>query len=152
AREEKDFINADDLARRARLGKRELDALAQADALRALAGDRHRARWAALGHETVPVLLNDAPRLDADITLPTPREGQDILADYQSTGLSLRRHPVALLRSRLEKLRVTRNCELQGLRDRQSLRVAGIVMFRQRPQTAKGVMFMTLEDETGIVN
>ena len=152
ARDEKGFADTDDLARRARLSRRELDALAQADALRTLAGHRHSARWAALAHELAPALLADAPRPDAAVTLAAPREGQDILADYQSTGLSLRRHPVALLRTRLERLRVTRNADLPRLRNRQPLRVAGIVMFRQRPQTAKGVTFMTLEDETGIVN
>ncbi len=152
ARAQQSFDDAGDLARRARLSKRELDLLAQADALQALAGHRHAARWAALGHERAPELLADAPRQEFDVRLPAPSEGQEILSDYRSTRLTLRRHPVSLLRDRLDRLGVVRNAETRGLQDKQRLSVCGLVMFRQRPQTAKGVMFMTLEDETGIVN
>ena len=74
------------------------------------------------------------------------------MADYQSTGLSLRRHPVALLRPRLQPLGVITNASLATVADGRSVRVSGLAMFRQRPGSAKGVMFLTLEDETGIVN
>jgi error-prone DNA polymerase len=146
------FVGVADLAARAQLSKRELDALASADALRGLAGDRHRARWQARGHERAEGLLHDAAPADESAALPPPREGEDILADYRSTGLTLRRHPVALLRARLARARVTPNGELQTRPNGKPVRVAGIVMFRQRPGSAKGTMFMTLEDDTGIVN
>jgi error-prone DNA polymerase len=84
--------------------------------------------------------------------LPTPGEGSEILADYSSTGLTLRRHPVALLRPRLDRLKVTPNSALETLPHKRRIRVAGLTMFRQRPPEAKGVMFLTLEDEGGIVN
>jgi error-prone DNA polymerase len=96
--------------------------------------------------------LHDAAPADESAALPPPREGEDILADYRSTGLTLRRHPVALLRARLARARVTPNGELQTRPNGKPVRVAGIVMFRQRPGSAKGTMFMTLEDDTGIVN
>jgi error-prone DNA polymerase len=146
-RSEGAFAGVADLARRAQLSRRELDALAAADALHGLSGHRHSARWQARGHEAV-----DAPIADEPTTLPAPREGEDILADYRSTGLSLRRHPVALLRNRLIRARVTANGKLHEKHDGAPVRVAGIVMFRQRPGSAKGTIFMTLEDDTGIVN
>lgn len=152
ARSAQTFADAEDLARRASVSKKELNALAHADALRTLAGHRHQARWAALGREAMPVLLKDAPLADQPVSLPAPNEGEDIVADYQSTGLTLRRHPAALLRPQLDRLRVERNAGIHRLQNGRDLRVAGLVMFRQRPGTAKGVTFMTLEDETGIVN
>ena len=92
------------------------------------------------------------PRLEAKLSLPMPSEGAEILSDYRSVGLSLRKHPVALLRPKLDKLKVIANDQLAKLRHGQLLRVAGLPMFRQRPPEAKGVMFITLEDDTGIVN
>jgi error-prone DNA polymerase len=151
-RSERAFAGVADLARRAQLSRRELDALAAADALHGLSGHRHSARWQARGHEVADGLLRDAPIVDEPAALPAPREGEDILADYSSTGLSLRRHPVALLRDRLIRARVTANGKLHEKHDGVPVRVAGIVMFRQRPGSAKGTMFMTLEDDTGIVN
>jgi error-prone DNA polymerase len=151
-RSERAFADVADLARRAQLSRRELDALAAADALHGLSGHRHSARWQARGHEAVDGLLCDAPVADEPAALPAPREGEDILADYRSTGLSLRRHPVALLRNRLIRARVTANGKLHEKPDGAPVRVAGIVMFRQRPGSARGTMFMTLEDDTGIVN
>ncbi|HZP13848.1 MAG TPA: error-prone DNA polymerase [Nevskiaceae bacterium] len=152
ARKERAFDDVDDLSRRARLNKRELDVLAHADALRVLAGHRHAARWAALGQDRAPEMLREASRADLPIDLPAPSEGEEILSDYQSARLTLRRHPVALLRDRLDALRVTRNVDVKSARDQQPITVSGLVMFRQRPEAAKGVMFMTLEDESGIVN
>jgi error-prone DNA polymerase len=152
ARTEKSFDDVDELARRARLNQRELDLLARADALQRLIGHRHLAHWAALGHERPAELLAEAPRPDSHIALPAPSEGEEILADYRATRLSLRRHPVSLLRERLQEMGVVRNADVRALRDKQRLQVSGLVMFRQRPEAAKGVMFMTLEDETGIVN
>lgn len=152
ARAQRPFRDAADLAARARLNRRELDLLAQADALRALAGHRNQARWLSLGYTPQADLLAQAPRQEAQLALPLPSEGAEILSDYRSTGLSLRRHPVALLRTKLDRLKVTPNDRLAKLPHGRNLRVAGLTRFRQRPQEAKGVMFLTLEDDTGIVN
>ena len=152
ARTQAPFRDADDLAARAGLHRRELDLLAQADALRVLAGHRNQARWHALGYTPQRDLLTGIARLEAPVTLAKPSEGKQILSDYQSTGLTLRRHPVALLRPRLTALKVLPATRIAQLPHGRRTQVAGITMFRQRPPTAKGVMFITLEDETGIVN
>lgn len=152
ARAQQPFRDANDLAARARLNRRDLDLLAQADALRALAGHRNRARWLSLGYQPQADLLAGVPRLEAAVPLRAPSEGAEIVGDYRSTGLTLRRHPVALLRPRLDRLKVTPNERLAALPHGRRLRVAGLTMFRQRPPEAKGVMFLTLEDDTGIVN
>ncbi len=146
------FRDADDLAARAELSRSELDALAQADALAPLAGNRNRARWLSLGYTPQRDLLAGIERRETEVALPDPREGSEILADYRSTGFTLRRHPVALLRPRLDKLKVTPSSALLRLPHKKRIKVAGMTMFRQRPPEAKGVMFLTLEDEGGIVN
>ena len=146
------FRDVEDLAARAQLSRLELDALAKADALKALSGHRHHARWASLGYVPQRDLLSAIERREAAIVMPAPSEGSEVLADYRSTGLTLRTHPVKLLRPRLARLKVTPNDQLIRTAHKKRLRVAGITMFRQRPPAAKGVMFITLEDETGIVN
>ncbi|WP_206370245.1 error-prone DNA polymerase [Solimonas marina] len=146
------FANVDDLARRARLGTRELESLAGADALHALAGHRFQARWQTRGHARLDGVLADAELPDDDVALAAPVEAEDVLADYQFTHLSLRRHPAALLRAKLQRQRIVPNDSLRTLADGHTVRVGGIVMFRQRPGSANGTMFITLEDETGIVN
>jgi error-prone DNA polymerase len=140
------------LAERAGLGRRSLDALAAAGALASLAGHRHGARWQAAGvRRNRDLLAGQAPR-EAPVPLPAPREGQDIAADYRGLGLTLGRHPLALLRGQLGRRRVSTAAALAGLPDGRLVRVAGIVTHRQRPGTASGVVFVTLEDETGSVN
>jgi error-prone DNA polymerase len=94
----------------------------------------------------VAATIDDTPALGA------PTEGQNIVADYRSAGLTLRRHPLALLRARLLEQRLMPAAKLNGYRNGQPARGCGIVTVRQRPGTAKGVIFMTLEDETGNVN
>jgi error-prone DNA polymerase len=84
--------------------------------------------------------------------LRAPTEGQDIAADYQSLGLTLGRHPLALLRTRLRRQGISTAIDLQEVRDEASVHTAGIVTTRQRPASAGGVTFVTLEDETGYVN
>ncbi|MDD3650446.1 error-prone DNA polymerase [Immundisolibacter sp.] len=146
------FGSVQDLAERAGLGRRALDALAGAGALASLAGHRHGAHWQAAGvRRSRDLLAGQAPR-EAPVALPPPREGQDIAADYRSLGLTLGRHPLALLRGRLDHRRVCTAAALAGLPDGRLVRVAGIVTHRQRPGTASGVVFVTLEDETGSVN
>jgi error-prone DNA polymerase len=153
AREPSHFESVADLGQRAQLNRRDLNALARADALHALAGPRRAARWAALGVERLPGLL--AGTFVRDIqqpSLPPAGEGAEVMADYASIGLSLRKHPAALLRERLTPLRVTRAAALGEKPEGSAVRVAGLVRFRQRPPAAKGVMFVSLEDETGVCN
>ena len=146
------FADVEDLARRADLERRDLRNLAAAGALAALAGHRRAAHWQAAGAQERPRLLRDAPIRDRQPALLPPTEGEDIVADYRSLGLTLGRHPLALLRRRLQRLRVTSAAELHALPDGRPARTAGIVTGRQRPATAKGVVFVTLEDETGYIN
>ncbi len=152
ARASAPFIDIHDLTRRARLDHKGLDALAAADALASLAGHRHHARWAVLGLEPPTPLFID-PRIDeAEPRLRPPTEGQAIVADYGSLGLTLGRHPLALLRPRLARMRFISADRVQGLAQGDPVRTAGLVITRQRPGTATGVVFVTLEDETGYVN
>jgi error-prone DNA polymerase len=133
-----------------KLNKRDLRCLAAAGALQSTAGHRRLAHWAAAGAERRAPL--DAPALERLPELPAPREGEDIVADYASLGLTLGRHPLALLRNHLKQRRLITAQELTALRHGSTARVAGLVTCRQRPDTASGVIFVTLEDETGNVN
>jgi error-prone DNA polymerase len=146
------FRDVDDLGRSARIGGRDLEALVAAGALAGLAGDRHRARWAVLGVSEPPPLLADAPLREAPPALPVPREGEDLLADYAALGLTLGRHPLALLRPHLRRRRLLPAAAVNGLAHGSPVRTAGLVTCRQRPGTASGVTFVTLEDETGTLN
>jgi len=146
------FKNIDDLARRARLDQFELGALARANALLPLTGHRRQAKWEVSAMRPAPALLRDAPIMETPIALPAASEGQEIVADYASIGLTLQRHPLALLRPRLKQMNLSTSLEMRGFADRKIARTAGIVTMRQRPPTAKGTMFVTLEDETGITN
>ena len=152
ARAEKAFADAHDLARRAALKRADLEALAAADALHGLSGDRHRAQWQVSGIEAPLPLFTAAEQSAVEVMLPKPGEGQNIIADYASSGLSLRRHPLALLRPRLNKRGIRTAQQLWSVRDGAIARVAGLVIGRQRPGTASGVIFVTLEDETGQTN
>ena len=152
ARQRTPFRDVADLVARAGLDARERRLLAQADALQTLSGHRHAAHWQMQGVEQLPGLLAGHSAAEGEVDLRAPREGEDILADYASTGLTLRRHPLALLRPRLATLGVRTAADLDGLEHRQGVRVAGLVLNRQRPQTANGTLFMTLEDETGCHN
>jgi len=139
-----------ELAQRARLDRKDLRALAGAGALRSLAGHRRLAHWHASGAESRPAL--EVPLEGAVPRLAAPSEGEEIVADYASLGLTLGRHPLALLRAHLERLGLARACDLAQRSHGSSARAAGLVTCRQRPDTASGVIFVTLEDETGTVN
>jgi len=152
ARRERPFESVADLARRARLDPRDLKCLAAAGALKSLAAHRRLAYWDVAGVETRPVLLRDAPVAEPTPRLPVPSEGEDLVADYASLGLSLGRHPLALLRDRLRRMRLATAAEIRSLPHGSLARACGIVTGRQRPDTASGVVFVTLEDETGYVN
>jgi error-prone DNA polymerase len=146
------FRDVDDLGRRAQIERRDLEALAAAGALVGLSGDRHRARWAVLGVAEPPPLLAGVPLREAPPALPVPREGEDLLADYASLGLTLGRHPLALLRPQLRRRRLLPAAAVNELAHGTPVRTAGLVTCRQRPGTASGVTFVTLEDETGTLN
>jgi len=132
------------------LNRKDLRSLASADALQSLVGHRRLAHWAAAGAARRAPL--DAPAAERLPQLAAPREGEDIVADYASLGLTLGRHPLALIRSHLEKRRVVTAKNLNALPHGSAARTAGLVTCRQRPDTASGVIFVTLEDETGNVN
>ncbi len=153
ARAQAPFRDVDDLCRRARLDAGEAGLLADAGALKALAGHRHRAQWAVAGVERAPPLFAEvAPPPEAPLALPLPSTAEDVVADYRSTGLTLGPHPLALLRGRLRARRCLCSRALASVADGQFVRYAGLVRMRQRPQTAGGVTFVTLEDEHGHVN
>jgi error-prone DNA polymerase len=151
ARVQAPFASVDDLAQRAVLDRRDLGALAAAGALAGLSRDRHHARWLVAGVEPSAALF-EAPGDAAVPLLPTPTEGSEIVASYQHTGVNLGRHPLALLRPRLRRARWGTAVDLTAARDGAVCRVAGLVTCRQRPGTASGIIFVTLEDETGTAN
>lgn len=132
--------------------KRELSALANAGALKSLAGHRYKVRWTVAGVEEKAPLFSSLSSYEALPMLRRPTEEQDMVADYQSLGLTLGRHPVELVRHRLDSYSyVTSNC-LQDMLSGQPIRTAGLVITKQRPSSARGVIFITLEDETGHSN
>ena len=141
-----------DLAKQTALTQPDLQRLAAAGALASIAGHRRNAHWLAAGTQAQSQLLQDAPIHEAPPQLPAPTEGQDIAADYMSTGLTLGRHPLALLRPRFKRMKLVTAADLANLTDGDYVRTAGIVTCRQRPGTASGVVFVTLEDETGYIN
>ncbi len=146
------YSSIQQLLERAALGRRELGALASAGALKALEGHRHRARWAVAGIEKPTPLFASMDRYEAVPLLRKPTEGQNIVADYQSLGLTLERHPMHLLRARLDRYRYLQAERLPDLMTGSNVCVAGMVITKQRPGTASGVTFVTLEDETGHIN
>jgi error-prone DNA polymerase len=146
------FTSVEDLAGRAALGRHELKCLAAADALCSLAGHRRQAHWLAAGVETTADLLGRIPQRDPAVTLPAPSAGERIVADYASLGFTLGPHPLTLLRTRLARLHVVSAEQLRARAQGDAVRAAGLVTCRQRPDTASGVVFVTLEDETGTVN
>ncbi|BAL23061.1 error-prone DNA polymerase [Azoarcus sp. KH32C] len=152
ARAERPFREVQDLAARANLDRRALDLLAAADALAPLAGHRRQAAWQAAGVRLQGDLFDDVPLVEAPPALAAPRECEELVADYAATGLTLRRHPLALLRSHLAEQRFLPAARLVEMEHRALARAAGIVTGRQRPGTAGGVIFVTLEDETGMTN
>jgi len=152
AREQARFTNVDDLAHRASLNAHDMRALAGAGALAAISGHRRNALWDVSGIETPRALLARSPIVETIAHLAAPSEGEDLVADYSSLGLTLGRHPLALLRERLSRQRMVTAAELKTLPHGRLTRVTGLVTGRQRPGTASGVTFVTLEDETGMVN
>jgi error-prone DNA polymerase len=153
ARASKPFRSLPDFRRRTRLQQDQVDALIAADALKSLSGHRHQTHWEAATIEATPPLDLEALDPGDGIALPAPTEIQELTADYNSVGLTLGRHPMELLRERYPLFhQCRRQTELPGLNQGRFVRVAGIVTGRQRPGTTTGVVFITLEDETGNMN
>ena len=152
ARAQSPFTSTEDLALRASLDTRDLKALAAADALNALAGHRRQQVWATSALRAAPPLLQGIPVNEHSLELPSAPEGEEVMFDYAATGLTLRRHPLAILRPRLNQMNLLTAAQLHHLPSGRQVATCGIVTMRQQPHTAKGVVFVTLEDETGNVN
>ena len=156
AQHERAFSDVADLRQRASLDRSHLEALAAADALTSISGHRYQSHWQTMALEDHRPLLSDDPGLrhhhDDGVVLPAPSLAEEVIADYQSTGLTLRAHPLALLRQQRPFDQCRRQTELETLGNHRFVRVAGLVTCRQRPGTASGVVFLTLEDETGNIN
>jgi error-prone DNA polymerase len=165
--DEKPLTDVQDLTTRAKLDRHDLAVLAEAAALRSLAGHRHRARWEIAASEKPVEGLplggqskhGFSPQVkshfysDPDfVSIRPPSQVDDTRADYASTGLTLGRHPIALLRPVLRRRRAITARELHVLAHGARIRACGLVTMRQRPMTASGTIFLTLEDETGCVN
>ena len=149
-----------DLWLRSGLSPAALERLADADAFRSLGLDRRQALWAVRGLDRVgdqddlPLFAHSRPERDSepDAKLPPMPLGAHVVEDYRRLSLSLKAHPVAFMRARLDARGVKRSDALAGVKSGERVAVAGLVLVRQRPGTAKGVIFMTLEDEAGVAN
>jgi error-prone DNA polymerase len=153
ARQSGAFRDVEDLSVRARLDASARERLADAGALGGLVGHRYQARWAVAGvEEQLPLFAGVSAPNEAAPGLPAPSQGEDLLTDYATLGTTLGPHPLALLRQALRARRCRSSRELQVVEHGRPVSVAGLVIGRQRPQTASGVIFVTLEDEFGMVN
>ena len=152
------FADLDDLRRRARLDARDMRILAEADALGPLGGGRRQGMWDVMGQDAGPASPvfdaggADAQGDDCPVALPAMPLPEEVVADYQTTRLSLRAHPMSFFRRALDRQGYTPAAALWGRGHRARVRVAGLVLVRQKPGSAKGVCFVTLEDETGVIN
>ena len=152
------FRDVHDLKRRSRMSRTTLERLAAADAFRSLGLDRRQALWevkALAPAEELPLFAWSETREageEEEVALPAMGLSEHVVNDYQTLRLSLKAHPVQFLRARLQASRIVPCAALRAMRDGAFVRVAGVVLVRQRPGTAKGVVFMTIEDETGVAN
>ena len=162
ARRERPFRSVDELARRTGLTSSVLARLSRADAFHSLGLDRRSALWQSLPEQKTLPLFDDARVEEPSVeehsveepaaALPSLSPLEEVIADYRTHGLSLRDHPIKFMRARLKLLRALSATELTARSHGEPVRVAGLVLMRQRPATARGITFVTLEDETGIVN
>ena len=152
ARAHKPFASTAELAQRCALDAGDLKALAAADALHSLSGHRRQQVWDASALRPAPPLLHGAPVHEEALALPAADASEEVVLDYAATGLSLRSHPVAFLRAELAGRALLNATQLRDLPHGRLARTCGLVTMRQQPHTAKGVVFVTLEDETGSTN
>jgi error-prone DNA polymerase len=146
------FASVDEFARRTGLSAAVIGRLARADGFASLAVDRRTALWESLPIRPTPPLLGELPYGEPAADLPAIGEYEQVAADYRATSLSLRAHPLSFVRDELERRGVVRAVDLATHEVDRRVRVAGLVLLRQRPGTAKGITFVTLEDETGTAN
>lgn len=155
-RKEGFFQSMDDFLRRTKLSQAQVELLAEADALASLSPGRREAMWSALTVSQKPrqkSLFDDLePEEEPSVVLPTMLPEEEVYTDYRTTGLSLRSHPMAFQRERLKRLGVIQTEQLTQATNDTPVKVAGIVLLRQRPSTSKGITFVTIEDETGTAN
>lgn len=157
ARNSEPFQDLNQLVTRTDLSRADLQKLAAADALHSLAGNRHAAHWQAAAAEPQSELFNNATNTHTthtqeELFTAAPTLQKDLTSDYRTTGLSLRVHPMAVLRSEYPFNRCKKQNQLNTISHGRFIQVAGLVTGRQRPGTAKGTLFLTLEDETGNIN
>ena len=146
------FSSVDDVAYRSELRLQTAKALAMSGAFRSLSEHRNQAFWNALGIESLPGALAGRSALEPTLSLPAPTEWEEIQRDYIQLGLSTGRHPLEVMRARLRTEGIVSRRELDSMRHGRTVRVGGLVTHLQHPQTANGVLFASLEDETGINN
>lgn len=152
-RSEAPFLDLQDFAQRTKLNHSTLQKLAQVGTFDRWSAHRRHAAWEVTGYIASKGLLRDAPiQDDIAVDLPPPSEAESMLTDYRQLGYTLGRHPLALLREQLNALRFCSAQVLNGLGHGRLARACGLVTLRQRPPTANGILFVTLEDETGCVN
>lgn len=162
ARQERSFSSIEDLRRRAGISVTALERLADADAYGSLRVNRRNALWTirSLADEVMPLFAAADERdrtirpetVEPMVELPSMKEGREVVEDYRSKGLTLRRHPLAFLRQELVERRILSCADLRHVSDGRRVTVAGLVLVRQKPGSAKGVTFMTIEDETDVAN
>jgi error-prone DNA polymerase len=150
------YRSIEDLWRRADITVAALERLAEADAFQTLGLNRRQALWAIRGLSDTRLPLFDTapaePDAEPEVALAAMTAGREVVEDYRATGLSLRRHPVSFLRQDLAVRHIVRCADLMTIRDGKRVEVAGIILVRQRPGSARGVLFVTIEDETGHAN
>ncbi|BAK67329.1 error-prone DNA polymerase [Sphingobium sp. SYK-6] len=156
------YDNVEDVWRRAGVPRAAIERLAEADAFHVIAEDRRQGLWKVKGLGEAPLPLFaaadaregkvSAEGIEPDVALRPLTAGREVVEDYRSTQLSLRGHPVSFLREELDRMGIVRCGDLAGIRDGRNIEVAGVILVRQRPGSAKGVLFVTIEDETGIAN
>uniref|UniRef100_UPI0035CBFE54 error-prone DNA polymerase n=1 Tax=uncultured Sphingomonas sp. TaxID=158754 RepID=UPI0035CBFE54 len=154
ARGEAPFTSIEDVWRRGGVSLLTLEKIAQADGFHGFGLDRRQALWAvkALGQKPLPLFAAIESPTEPSAVLAALTVGREVVEDYRATQLSLRAHPVSFLRGELDRRRITRCGDLKRMKEGAKVEVAGLILVRQRPGSAKGVVFVTLEDETGIAN
>ncbi|HEX4879613.1 MAG TPA: error-prone DNA polymerase [Limnobacter sp.] len=147
-----EFKSLEDLAKRAQLNRKDLQALADADALKSISGHRRQAAWQSAGVVQDKDLLQHTRHEESPIALPAPSALDDMLADFRSVGASIEHHPVRFIRPQLARFKIQAVEVLKSFPNGRLARACGLVTHRQRPATARGTVFLNLEDETGHVN
>ncbi|HEX4917181.1 MAG TPA: OB-fold nucleic acid binding domain-containing protein, partial [Limnobacter sp.] len=152
SRVNRDFESLEDLAKRAQLHRKDLQALADANALRSISGHRRQAAWHSAGVVLDKDLLQHTRHEESAIALHAPTALEDMLTDFRSVGASIEHHPVRFIRSQLAQFKIQPVQVLKNFPHGRLARACGLVTHRQRPATAHGTVFLNLEDETGHVN